>query len=51
MVQTTQTINPAGNPRITEKRDDKPYTREKYLRDLAKVSKKATTDKPDEEKS
>lgn len=52
MVQTSQTtVNPAGNPKITERRDDKPYTRETYLRDLAKVSSKTAPHKSDEEKS
>lgn len=41
MVQMgSQTINPAGGPRITETRDDKPYTRETFIRDLQKASKK-----------
>lgn len=34
----SNTVNPAGNPKVTEIRDSKPYTRETFIRDLAKVS-------------
>jgi len=40
------TVNPAGGPKVTEVRNGQPYSRETFIRDLAKVSAKTPPPKP-----